>query len=1148
MKYKWLTRCFRWKINILVILLIAIVFILTLTRIAVVVLAQHPQFVEKWIGLALKQPVRIQSMQAEWAALDPGITFNKVLVRNVEDQQSFISMKRMTVSIDIFRSLLHWRLLPGRLTIEGVNLDVDGQADHLQVRGILSPVKDLQLSAHEAAFTSLLNWMFSQGNIEIKNINVNYHDKDRKIYALRNVYLRVKNNFFRHRVWGSAIISAASPTKIQFSAKLSDIDFIDAKFNALFYLKFQNIQLKQWTNSAWLKPYLNVAAIKQGEANLSLWVSWHKTRFTNIEGQVHVKHAKAVLLSSSKMAGGKSQDTRCGNHTIIVDDMLANFIWYSSDNMMVLQASHILFSFPRQYRSPLLLKDLTAQLLWNKDDFGLHLSVPRYQFSLMGLRSHGACYLTIPFSGKPTIDFLSSYQLPHLTELSALIPNNEQHSTLSKWVDQAFLTGSMPYATVAYRGPIEAHPLRNHEAHLSAEFHIRNASMSYYFDWPILSSLNTSIEVNNRQIKADFRRLLLDGNRINQLTVSLNDFLKPVLNISSTVHTDVHNLYQFIQDSPMAVEKVAETFPLKGPVTCNLRMQIDFNQPSFPIQSEGDASVIGNLLRFKMNTLESNVHFNMNGNIDLNSIAQQFKVPLLKGISGSTSYKAMVDIQQKTNHFQALNAVFTTDMKGVTLSEFPQFFNKKASELAPVKLHITTSHNKLIQAIMHYRDDILIRLLAKNKDHHIKMLSGEIYMGQKPSSEYPVLPGFVVYGKMATFDWKTWKPFIMPFINEQDGAFNIPKIFGLPLRYVEMQFDQLNIYHQTIKNMSFRLVPRVHDWMFQMKSVGVEGVFFIPNYSGGTWAGHLDHLFIPEIKLAKMSKKQSSLKIDPRTLPPLDVEIKQLHYGNANYGHLVLRTRPNKYGITISPFSINSPLFVLKIKGHWNQYWHTQKSVLTGYFQTHDLGNLLQSWDIKDSLLHGEGVSTFYLSWKGGPDRLQLEQLNGAVDFRFRHGRILKTDGDKSAELSLGRIVNALSLEELPRWLSLHFDDITAKGLEFHVLKGSLKIKKGVCKTKDTLLDSPVAKLKISGIINLPGKYYNLNVSVSPYVTSSVPLIIGITGGPIAGAVAWLVNKIATPEIGKAIGFVYHAGGSWDTSKDASLPAPTETASSKGIS
>ena len=77
----------------------------------------------------------------------------------------------------------------------------------------------------------------------------------------------------------------------------------------------------------------------------------------------------------------------------------------------------------------------------------------------------------------------------------------------------------------------------------------------------------------------------------------------------------------------------------------------------------------------------------------------------------------------------------------------------------------------------------------------------------------------------------------------------------------------------------------------------------------------------------------------------------------------------------------------------------------------------------------------------------------------------------------------------------------------------------------DFFVNGPVAKVNMNGYVDYIKKYCNLRIDVSPYVTSSVPVIATLAGGPVVGAITWVVNKIISPGLGKIIRFSYRAAG-----------------------
>lgn len=82
--------------------------------------------------------------------------------------------------------------------------------------------------------------------------------------------------------------------------------------------------------------------------------------------------------------------------------------------------------------------------------------------------------------------------------------------------------------------------------------------------------------------------------------------------------------------------------------------------------------------------------------------------------------------------------------------------------------------------------------------------------------------------------------------------------------------------------------------------------------------------------------------------------------------------------------------------------------------------------------------------------------------------------------------------------------------------------------------------MQIKGLIGFANKNYDLHLQVVPNITSTLPLIVGLAGGPLAGVIAWVADKILAPHVGKAAQVNYHIAGSWNK-PDIILPAPAET-------
>ena len=111
---------------------------------------------------------------------------------------------------------------------------------------------------------------------------------------------------------------------------------------------------------------------------------------------------------------------------------------------------------------------------------------------------------------------------------------------------------------------------------------------------------------------------------------------------------------------------------------------------------------------------------------------------------------------------------------------------------------------------------------------------------------------------------------------------------------------------------------------------------------------------------------------------------------------------------------------------------------------------------------------------------------------------------------------------------AIDFSDLSNEGFTFDKFKADVKLHHGNASLQGATVDGPVAHLEFSGNINLAKKGYNVLLTVAPKITSSLPVVATIAGGPIAGAVTWAANKLLHKQVEKASSRQYKITGTWD--------------------
>jgi uncharacterized protein YhdP len=114
-------------------------------------------------------------------------------------------------------------------------------------------------------------------------------------------------------------------------------------------------------------------------------------------------------------------------------------------------------------------------------------------------------------------------------------------------------------------------------------------------------------------------------------------------------------------------------------------------------------------------------------------------------------------------------------------------------------------------------------------------------------------------------------------------------------------------------------------------------------------------------------------------------------------------------------------------------------------------------------------------------------------------------------------------------------------------MSGHFVVMDGDAYTSDFTIKGSSATIAITGRTGLVDRDYDQMVTVTPQVSSSLPIAGAIAGGPAVGAAVFLAEKLVGKEFNRMTEVQYHVSGSWDNpvyerlgKKRESEPASTE--------
>jgi uncharacterized protein YhdP len=120
-----------------------------------------------------------------------------------------------------------------------------------------------------------------------------------------------------------------------------------------------------------------------------------------------------------------------------------------------------------------------------------------------------------------------------------------------------------------------------------------------------------------------------------------------------------------------------------------------------------------------------------------------------------------------------------------------------------------------------------------------------------------------------------------------------------------------------------------------------------------------------------------------------------------------------------------------------------------------------------------------------------------------------------------------LSLQSLPRRLSLDFRDLFSDGYAFDTISATMRVARGVVYSDDFRMTGPAARVEMSGLAALEKETVQLRVKVAPKLSDGVSVAGALLGGPIAGLGAFAAQKLLRDPLEAAASREFLVSGAW---------------------
>lgn len=295
--------------------------------------------------------------------------------------------------------------------------------------------------------------------------------------------------------------------------------------------------------------------------------------------------------------------------------------------------------------------------------------------------------------------------------------------------------------------------------------------------------------------------------------------------------------------------------------------------------------------------------------------------------------------------------------------------------------------------------------------------------------------------------------------------------------------------------------------------------------SQGRISARLARLTIPEADRREVTELLDAPASD---MPAFDVIAEDFVLGTRKLGRLELVAQNVGAGQAntwqLQKLALDTPEARLSASGQWTREAgsNARRMTLALSLDVANGGDLLNRLGMKDALRGGVGKLEGQINWRGSPFTIDYPSLGGKLQLELDKGQFLK------AEPGVARLLGVVSLQSLPRRISLDFRDVFSEGFAFDQIRAGAEIANGILTTRDFKMRGPNATVAMDGTTDLRNETQNLRVLVLPEIDAgSASLAYALLANPAIGLGTFLAQMVLRDPLSKAFSHEYDVTGSW---------------------
>ncbi|MBN9329053.1 MAG: TIGR02099 family protein [Comamonas sp. SCN 67-35] len=474
----------------------------------------------------------------------------------------------------------------------------------------------------------------------------------------------------------------------------------------------------------------------------------------------------------------------------------------------------------------------------------------------------------------------------------------------------------------------------------------------------------------------------------------------------------------------------------------------------------------------------------------------------------------------------------TTDLQGMAL-DLPAPLAKPADQALPVRYEtrLLASTGKGEPARENLRLTVggvfafnYLRAISADGAGVPPVLAGTIVLGPGVAAQ-PMGRGVQAHVALQTLDLDAWSALA-------GGSSAAPPSPWEP-RSVDLRVGALTWKQRTLHDVVAQAQAQDKSWSAQVSARELEGRIAYRAPDAAAPQG-LVHARLSRLALPRTEETQVDALLDEgdlSELPALDVQAQDFELRGKRLGRLTLQAN-NRVSADgqrewrLSSLNLEMPEASFTSSGNWALLGNAgpnerRRTVLKFALKVRDSGELLTRMGMPGVVSRGAGELDGQIGWLGSPVTPDYASMTGQMKLDMTAGQFLKADP------GISKLLGVLSLQALPRRLTLDFRDIFSAGFSFDFVRADVQVDKGIARTNNLQMKGVNAAVLMEGHADIANETEDLHVVVVPQLNTLTASLIATVINPVVGLSSFLAQAVLGDKLVKAATREFRIEGTW---------------------